>query len=210
MVYRRLMRLRRDVWSVELVQLNRCACLTAKELDELEAAHDTQHTTIVQQQQQPDACISSANVNGGREQVRGERRGGECRLCVPDTLVTEDKQDGSSTGSGEACPASDASSRLPLSEAVHDGSGSSTERSICARQGGAGDRHDEEREGTTTQGACFPRRALSAKHELTVLTEVALQLLEARDAFPTTLEHDEARRCERYGVVELSFLVYGF
>ena len=39
----------------------------------------------------------------------------------------------------------------------------------------------------------FPGRALSVENELAALTEIVVQLLEARDVFPTKLESDEAR-----------------
>lgn len=42
-------------------------------------------------------------------------------------------------------------------------------------------------------GMRFPLRPLSTENELAALTGVMIQLMEARDIFPTTLESDEVR-----------------
>lgn len=57
-------------------------------------------------------------------------------------------------------------------------------------EGGGGRTEGDAREAAART---FPFRALSADNELRALTEIVMCLLEARDAFPTTLEHDEVR-----------------
>ena len=91
--------------------------------------------------------------------------------------------------------------------AVSDGSGSGSGRGCAAEGAVAPERGNECGAGTSTNTRFFfPNRASSADNELAALTEVVMQLLEARDAFPTTLDHDEVQtwqprgcwRCNRF------------
>ena len=70
---------------------------------------------------------------------------------------------------------------------VDDGAGRTKREE--GRRGEEGGRHD-----TAPEASCrFPDKPLSARNELAALAKAADYLVQARDGFSTTLEHDEAR-----------------
>lgn len=132
----RLFRLRRDHWAVELLWFNRCECLTASELDCLDAEHGSAQcsATIMQHEE------NNSNNTVCRRTDRGPVEGGSVGVLL------ESGDGGRTEGDARGAPA-----------------------------------------------GAFPFRALSADNELLALAEIVMCLVKARDAFPTTLEHDEVR-----------------
>lgn len=202
-----------------MLRFYRCACLTASELDKLEAEHDARSDPGKQQQPGTDRAASegvggggrSADGRGGGEDDRGGGRrgggggeGGEVeekrvggsreiegreRGCAPPTLGRTDGDECSSTSCGTV-PVTFCSLSPPT---AIDESGSRIGRDRTTEGALAPERGGEGGAGATMDARVgFPGKASSAENELAALTEVVMQLLEARDAFPTTLEHDEA------------------
>ena len=169
-----LFHLRRDLWSVDVLRFYRCACLTASELDKLEAEY-VARSALGGQQRATDPAAT-----GG---------GGDCH-CVP---LSAGGTEGDGYGSRK-CRTVSAALCSSSPREVSDESGSRSGRGCATDQAAAPERGSEGGAGTrTNERLFFPNRASSAENELAALTEVVMRLLEACDAFPTTLQHDEAR-----------------
>lgn len=157
--------LRYDTWSVEPLRFNRCACLVAPELDKLEAEHEVRSGL---EQQGSGVFIATTGKDSGGGGSRHDKRN-ELRAPVG------------------------AAGSLPFSLELHEESSDRRGRIEVEGEEAMKKKHNND-EGRVmiASGVCFPCRALSVENEQAVLTEIILLLLEARDAFPTTLEHDEA------------------
>ncbi|CAM9164316.1 unnamed protein product [Scytosiphon promiscuus] len=94
----RIFRLRRSVWDLEMLRFCRCACLTAAELDRLEAAEVRQATTAPQSSPADSLKQQDSNVVRGEEIESAPRA--LCR-CYPHRLRKEaGRQDNVDDGGG--------------------------------------------------------------------------------------------------------------
>ncbi|CAN0301072.1 unnamed protein product [Laminaria digitata] len=199
----RLFHLRRDLWSVDVLRFYRCACLTASELDKIEAEHDARRDPGRQQPVTGPEATRGVGDGGGAAGAGGRGEGGaggggrggggggggEGCSCIP---FSSGETDGDASRGG-TCRKVSALSCSSSPRAASDESGSRSGRGHAAGGAVAPERGSEDGAGTSTTRAVFPGKASSAENELAALTEVVMQLLEARDAFPTTLQNDEAQ-----------------
>ncbi len=249
--------MRRDVWSAELITFCRCACLTAPELDSLEA-EKAQPVTRPPRDGTP-ADMPRRRCSGGSAggcnlvplaasaEAKDNAREGKIG-CVPrcseEEAIRSQGKSGSSGGGGGGgggdigLEVGSAVAHPPLSafgEVVPPDTGSdspSLQGSPTAkpkqdlivqdtrqRNGGKGGVEDgaertKHEEGETGEGgggggahdaapeaaSCSLDKPWSVRNELAALAKAVHFLVQARDGFPTTLEHDEARTADRRGV----------
>lgn len=155
---------------MDILRFNRCVCLTESDLDTLELGYDERHPPSEQHQSQQLLEAGGADT-GGEKKSDG----------VPCAILPADRSSRLRAGTTVENDQSARSSRGRTQFVGDDGSGEP--------DGG------QEEDDPLAMG--FPCRALSAGNELAALTEIVVLLLEARDAYPTTLEHDEARTMPR-------------
>lgn len=207
------------------MQFCRCACLTAPELDNLEAAAKQQVTT-------PQGS-SPANfwdgTHPGLDSVSGDPKP---EPAPPSTIATAQAREYVQRPSTEAARfegrSQDGRAQRCITENGANGTGPPTRGSPPVelkqslvhpdgRQRRRGEERDGREERTNSEGdsidraneaggggnavaareACpFPRKALSAQNEVAALMKAMDCVVQARDAFPTTLEHDEARMAD--------------
>lgn len=211
---RRILRVRRDVWSPELLQFCRCACLTAPELENLEA-EATRPTTTPQGSRPADlldgARSSLCSASGDSKPTSSPStvataRGTGCvqRSSTEATRIIP--KDGGGDGNDPPIPGSLLVERKqniarPDERQRRRGNRPYTEGERAISKDGGRERASEAGEGGGEGGGSvaaaaredcrFPRKALSAQNEVATLAKAMDCFVQARDAFPTTLEHDE-------------------
>lgn len=214
-LHRRILRVRRDIWSPELMRFCRCACLTATELDNLEAAARQQATTT--RGSNPADLLDGAHSslcssNGASRPAHPSAVATACgRGCVQRASSKETRfggkaEDGrpqhpvAETAVSGNDPPNDGSPRIELKQSLVRADGKQGRRGGGGRDGWAertnsGD-DGKERASKAGEACRFPCKALSAQNEVAALTKAMDFFVQARDAFPTTLEHDEVRTAD--------------
>lgn len=226
---RRILRVRRDVWSPELLRFCRCACLTAPELDNLEAGAKQQAATrplgsspaglmggtrsgLCSASEESSTahgtgCFQRRSTEATRLDGKGED--GKARCLVAGTAAfygngpptrgspqVEEKQS-SATPDGRR-------------RRQRDGRDAGAERAISKADGRERASEAGGEEGGSVaaarDGCRFPCKALSVQNEVSALTKAMDCFVQARDAFPTTLDHDEARNSSIHTIKCSDFL----
>ncbi|CAM9206009.1 unnamed protein product [Ectocarpus sp. 4 AP-2014] len=252
----RILRVRRDVWPKELLRFCRCACLTAPELDNLEARGGQQATMA--SQSSPSGAMRQRGIAGtveptaaavppyqdlcrcalrsSKQGTRGKAEGGSgsggsgdrtstrgttaappssslpsCGKAREDTINNHNNNNnnnGDDDTLREGLSVHASKCTLPLRDEHEEGNGDRGDRGAGAGAeeegqkdgddpsgaGGAGEKRggvDSPDENPDASGCRFPCRPLTAQDEVAALTEAVKYLAQARDNYPTTLEHDE-------------------
>lgn len=199
------------------MQLCRCACLTAPESDSLEAAAKQQATTP----QEGSPAVSSDGTHSSLSSASGDSklappstiaaaRGGGCIQRSSREATTIEGE----TGDGRAQRFVEETAAYGNGSPFHGSPPIEQKRQSLARPDGRQRRrgHGRDRKeegGENAKGvreACrFPCKALSAQNEIAALTKAMDFFVQARDAFPTTLEHDEV--CTADGIIQTIVLI---